>query len=44
LVYCVSSICCSFIVAQISYHTIELGGTRLGERLRRQPKPVLEAL
>lgn len=44
LVYCLSAIVCSFIVAQISYHTIEMGGTRLGERLRRQPKPVLEAL
>lgn len=43
-VYCLSAICCSFIVAQISYHTIEIGGTRLGERLRRQPKPILEAL
>lgn len=41
-VYCFSAICCSFIVAQISYHTIEIGGTRLGERLRRQPKPALE--
>ena len=43
-VYCFSAICCSLIVARISYHTIEIGGTRLGEHLRRQPKPALEAL
>lgn len=43
-VYCFSAISCSFFVAQISYRTIELGGVRLGEHLRRQPKPVLEAL
>ena len=43
-VYCASAIVCSFIVAQISYHTVEIGGVRLGERLRRQPKPALEAL
>lgn len=41
--YCFSAICCSFIVAQLSYRTIELGGTRLGERLRRSAKPAQEA-
>lgn len=44
LVYCASAICCSFVVAQLSFHTIEMGGMRLGERLRRPPKPALEAL
>lgn len=44
LFFCVSSICCSFVVAQISYRTIEIGGTRLGEHLRRPHKPALEAL
>lgn len=44
LVYCFSAICCSLLVAQMSYRTIEIGGTRLGERLRRHPKPVLKTL
>ena len=44
LVYCASSIICCFIVAQISYRTIEIEGTRLGERLRRRPKAIQEAL
>lgn len=44
VVYCVSAISCSFIVATISYHSVEIGGTQLGERLRRQPKSLMQAL
>lgn len=38
-VYCFCSIACSFIVAQMSYRTIEMNGVKLGERLRKQPTP-----
>lgn len=41
-VYCISAICCSFMVALMSYNSIEIGGIGLGERLRRQSKPSLE--
>jgi peptidoglycan/LPS O-acetylase OafA/YrhL len=44
VVYCVLAICSCFLVAQISYRTIEMGGIRLGERLRRPPKPAMELL
>lgn len=44
LVYCMSAILCSFILAQVSYRTIELGGIRLGERLRKELKPALGVL
>jgi peptidoglycan/LPS O-acetylase OafA/YrhL len=42
--YCFSAICCSFMIAHISYRSIEIGGIHLGERLRRHSKPALEAL
>lgn len=42
LTYCAVTICCSFIVAQISYRLIEIEGIRLGERLRRRPKVIHE--
>lgn len=44
VVYCALAICSCFLVAQISYRTIEMGGIRLGERLRRPPKPAMELL
>ena len=44
LAYCLTAILCSFTIAQISYRTVELGGIRLGERLRRELKPALDAL
>jgi peptidoglycan/LPS O-acetylase OafA/YrhL len=44
LVYCVVTLCCCFIVAQVSYRLIEIEGIRLGERFRRRPKVVEEAL
>ena len=42
LVYCTSAIICSFAVAVVSYRTIELGGIRLGEYLRKEDKPELK--
>lgn len=42
LVFCISSILFSFAVALLSYRTIELGGIRLGEYLRKQDKPELK--
>jgi peptidoglycan/LPS O-acetylase OafA/YrhL len=44
LVYCAVVICCCFLVAQISYRLVEVEGSRLGERLRRRPKAIQEAL
>lgn len=43
MVYCVSAIICSFAVAAASYHTIELGGIRLGEYLRKERRLRLNA-
>lgn len=44
LVYCFAAIGSSFMAAQLSYRTIELEGVKLGERVRRPPKPTLETL
>lgn len=42
LTYCIVALGGCFMAAQISYRLIEMGGVRLGEHLRRTPKPVLE--
>lgn len=42
-VFCISTICCCFVVANLSFHSIEMGGVRIGEHLRSYSKPVTEA-
>jgi peptidoglycan/LPS O-acetylase OafA/YrhL len=44
IVYCVITICCCFMMAQVSYRLIELEGSRWGERLRNPKKIAQQAL
>lgn len=38
--FCTLSIVASVLVATVSFHKIEMGGIKLGEVLRRSPKPI----
>ena len=40
VVFCTTSIIVSLLVAAVSYQKIELGGIKLGEAMRRTPKPI----
>lgn len=39
-IFCLLSVAVSLAVAIVSFHKIELGGIKLGEALRRTPKPI----
>jgi peptidoglycan/LPS O-acetylase OafA/YrhL len=40
ITFCTLSIVVSLLVATVSFHTIEMGGAKLGEALRQSPKPI----
>jgi peptidoglycan/LPS O-acetylase OafA/YrhL len=44
LTYVIAAIISSLAIAQLSYRAIEMEGVRLGERLRRPPKPAIDLL